>query len=1337
LVFLLTDLLIGHLGAYMYLTISIKSYSVRGFSLVATVMLATLMIVVLLGLISLSNLEIRSSQHEVHQAAARANARMALMIAMGELQKYTGPDQRVTARAVILEGEDPENRIANRNWLGVWPTTYHYEGVDWPLIGKASEDLESTPYLTQGAYQDLRHCIPSLSMGQWKQKGVMTWLVSKRGERIHPKNDLNERGDNVVRLVGRGTLGAAMSADDFKHAEVLVETIQIHGEDLNGAYAWYISDNNQKANLTPHHKIDHVEAALEAAPGFDAALVARSDGELPYKHLKKNLYPHRDKIISYASASLDKVVDRNCREALKHDYHHFTIYSPGIFTNTMMGGLRRDLSSLLLAQSGSERVDLSYHDMPKPLFFSSSYPIIPGPEHGVLGPSFGALRNWAQHMYSELEYAEATFDNQAVRMRPTEHWPHDVSDGACADAMKWAEMAPKIHPVMTECRWHYYFSHQDHRIRTHIIPRVCLWNPYNKELKTRELSVVMPNPYYGVKHGMHFFAEKAHVEVDLKAQNIGVFDQWIEKSGYAGGKVYKIRTNPFPQRRYLAFTLEPATLAAGECQVFSPKARGDFSAGGINIQRYEVDAVSNNVLSPHVIQGTHHFFYDHESSVSYEIQTPKWTNIKPHLDRIDFGRIFDYQPALDLQSDGKVESFPFMLKLGEAAFLEDLYSSIKHPTIQLVNNGAGGVKPTKTFHRNGLYWGSANQKDLSFGNLQSFAEAPIKNAPHTHQVGAKLLWLNESVGEADRANRSPHRHGTATNPRWGEDHMVYNVCPVANWNVRAQMVSRSPASQCANKWYMSSMGPWLLQFVPQRPLDVHDMPAPTVNGFVKNPFGLAIDFSFFPNVVLFDFPARDYGVISLASLRHAMLSPYSWTPSYVVAHSLRDMHSSAEATAHTEATAIRSDSEGTSRWDFLLGKAAGEISSHGARCITSDSQGLLQIGKHSVIRRTGDVEHTSANEVLAYDIAYEVNHNLWDDYFFSSMPLDQTGGRFVWDPEKGVHLWNRRYQYNRDCDLSQHQVMNLLLSEKGWNDVFWRSAEFIKNSSAFNINSTSVQAWTAFLSGTLGIERPLKIGSGNKNQVSFARYRQPKDLAGTVTAATNQAGGWMGARQLTADEVRNLATHIVDEVKKRGPFVSIADFVNRRLVSDQDEASKMGAIDAAIATCGLNENFEQHGSQLSTSVNTAPSSDAPDNNMEIFRKGYRYHSDNLWNTVQPKSKAWGMPGFLTQGDILQSLAPFLAARGDTFTIRAYGESSVNGVVHARAWLEAAVERTPHYVERKLSDISRTGGNGPLEAAMTVNQADGNYVRAELNSVNASLGRKYKLKTFRWLQREEI
>lgn len=41
---------------------------------------------------------------------------------------------------------------------------------------------------------------------------------------------------------------------------------------------------------------------------------------------------------------------------------------------------------------------------------------------------------------------------------------------------------------------------------------------------------------------------------------------------------------------------------------------------------------------------------------------------------------------------------------------------------------------------------------------------------------------------------------------------------------------------------------------------------------------------------------------------------------------------------------------------------------------------------------------------------------------------------------------------------------------------------------------------------------------------------------------------------------------------------------------------------------------------------------------------------------QKQSRLAGTPGELTQGDLLRTLGPLLTVRGDTFTIRSYGES---------------------------------------------------------------------------------
>ena len=84
-----------------------------------------------MAMLSLSTIEQRSSGGGANEAdrMARANARMALMMALGELQKAAGPDQRVSG-----DGDDfgdSDNSYASgttaadgkKHWLGVWDTS--------------------------------------------------------------------------------------------------------------------------------------------------------------------------------------------------------------------------------------------------------------------------------------------------------------------------------------------------------------------------------------------------------------------------------------------------------------------------------------------------------------------------------------------------------------------------------------------------------------------------------------------------------------------------------------------------------------------------------------------------------------------------------------------------------------------------------------------------------------------------------------------------------------------------------------------------------------------------------------------------------------------------------------------------------------------------------------------------------------------------------------------------------------------------------------------------------------------------------------------------------------
>ena len=65
---------------------------------------------------------------------------------------------------------------------------------------------------------------------------------------------------------------------------------------------------------------------------------------------------------------------------------------------------------------------------------------------------------------------------------------------------------------------------------------------------------------------------------------------------------------------------------------------------------------------------------------------------------------------------------------------------------------------------------------------------------------------------------------------------------------------------------------------------------------------------------------------------------------------------------------------------------------------------------------------------------------------------------------------------------------------------------------------------------------------------------------------------WGEVRKLEPDKIRELATEMVKQVKKRGPFLNMSDFINRRLDTNKEFALK-GALQAAIDATDINEMF--------------------------------------------------------------------------------------------------------------------------------------------------------------------
>jgi Tfp pilus assembly protein PilX len=76
----------------------------RGFALVVTLSLMVLLTIIAVGLLSLSAISLRGT--------TQANAHsLALMLAIGDLQKEMGPDMRISAESALFDSSTDSEKI--------------------------------------------------------------------------------------------------------------------------------------------------------------------------------------------------------------------------------------------------------------------------------------------------------------------------------------------------------------------------------------------------------------------------------------------------------------------------------------------------------------------------------------------------------------------------------------------------------------------------------------------------------------------------------------------------------------------------------------------------------------------------------------------------------------------------------------------------------------------------------------------------------------------------------------------------------------------------------------------------------------------------------------------------------------------------------------------------------------------------------------------------------------------------------------------------------------------------------------------------------------------------
>lgn len=740
----------------------------------------------------------------------------------------------------------------------------------------------------------------------------------------------------------------------------------------------------------------------------------------------------------------------------------------------------------------------------------------------------------------------------------------------------------------------------------------------------------------------------ARYVVMLRHPTYGSFTARGKDVNSRGGRLYFDDMTGKPTSAYLGFVTEPTKLLPGETKIFTPAVN---ASGGAKLHgraaAFDPVNYSSNVLTAEQIPGVENFYFNSDTPLPAE--TAANSNL-PYGFSSDSNSFYSTGNGFgDEFIVAQVNGSPGDIKWTSVTANSTTFPRIAHFICQNwgINRYSKWYAGEKNNHpsNNGTQFREFKPGAPGIGALDN------RRPPRLWRRGVRMAWFDDSAEYV--ANNKEPSWARYTQPWFSSSNIRGGLVYHRNWvNLPFSKRWKHTAFD-SHSYFLQPTDPQLLaSFYPPSP-------------FAKPDDG-------FPSTcALYDVPRRKTGIISLGQLQHAQLSYFTWHPSFVIGHGERTMN------ADLDATAIKDKVKNANRWKDNPGDAAEDL----------DYDTIIQKG--------------SADEVLVYDLSFEANEALWDRFMLSSIPYQGSPGSRLpnWKPNTPLPVG--RYVFGSvSSRLTPAKVENKLSSDPTF--PYFRSAEFLANRGAFNINSTSIQAWTALLGNMRGLQRESLEGGPSKGDHPLSRSIISGEPGTTSISSPSQSEAWNAFRTLSDADIASLAEKIVDEVRKRGPFLSVADFVNRRLTTDAT-LSASGTLDQAIANANINSGLETTGMTEITDVGQVPTA-----------------------ANRSRSITHGMPGHFTQGDLLTALAPVITARGDTFRIRAYGEATGKDGKVSRAWCEAVVQRNVDYVDP---------ADDPLKPA--IDHSSGTPVVGSLSEASLSFGRRFTIQSFRWLAASEL
>ena len=1320
-----------------------------GSALLITLLVVSLLMILVMSFVVFVRMELRQVIQRQHELTARKNARLGLVLALGELQRHAGADQRITAPATTAYPEKDELWSAYRAEARTAVRDTYLTPSERQAFDERINDWWEgrNPRWTGVWDSSLRaaSAVNSDQYGEFDRDQEPIWLISGNegkspgdADMITPDTPLPDPapGNDTIWLVGEGS---AFRAPDQNNdgLEGWVKAPLTEHPDAAGAssrYAYWVADESVKANFSVRDRTaDPDDTGYPNEIGSTTREYRnrlQSPQRVGWERIRgfstlfdtgtTSLQANDDNIAKVASAAqiglLDPLFDGPVGEdsLLRSSFHTLTADSASVLSDTALGGLRKDLTRYLEDGDG----------------LNDSDPILDPGLYSAGDPRFGP---------TNTGFPRST--THVPEWRQLRWWYNNEATGSSGGNVS---VNRETAPVLTYLRFHLAFTFDAGKIQLHWLPVVTLWNPYDAGLQNTSYTL-------RVRTNWNFwsFGVATAGKVDPTPGNL---NDGFERNGYY---VHRLRPAGFESDHSIFNNLWDAGADRPRYQLSPWNGRDNW--------------YKNNIDDPRATWITFNLStsFDPGEARVFTVGAPQ--EVDPSDPEVTL--INDFEP-----------DFPASFYFDVAEFVQPAGGTtlpVSGDTVRFYGNALPNFTTTNAIKL------SANGQELwehfEYGLIQGWQNNPRYGSQYSpgpyaepedpstwRRVYEHGNWrIRQKSGEPqDQEFPVFAFHEAYLQPfsirAWkldSDEGISKYFRAFGSFNINAprleapQDLEGGRAEHKRNntdgftRFYFT--GGSVLRGGNNNSLDwdgptekIVDTSSGTARGFA---LVTHMDEDTLGNRGLSQLSTRlvkrsNSEVLSLARFQQVNLSPFVWQPAYPIGN--------AEASPYVDR-------------EYVAGIARTVGAANGSYGTFED-------------RPPRPFPNDSDNRYL--DLSYLLNESLWDRYYLSSIP--STGAV---DLTNQTPLPNGRLAFRTPASIESPSLSNFDTSDV--RDVD-HAAFYQLNRGALNINSTSVEAWKALF----GAFRDLVIeGDGTENpeetfpvsrslnplegRVDFTYSDKDENTFGATGSNRDYSRVLSGFRYLTDNMIEQLAERIVDEIRLRGPFYSLSDFINRRLVapdtsggawsqarSQTDPSVSLpdnnpgtisgtynpligitglnGTLQRAINVSGINGGVNYLDEDLSPIANPNVNdrafriSDAPvssSGNINLSEVGgnpmmilseLRHYLDSEHLAGTPAGERGHLlshaPGFVTQGDLLAMVGSALTARGDTFVIRAYGDFTPPGqeTPNARAWLEAVVQRIP-------DPVHPSSGN-PNEPA-----PDDPY------------GRRFRILRIKWLLPEDV